>query len=109
MTMDELALQLANRALTNGFDPEGYIVKYIAETKLEKSRPKDDVPESRIDENIKLLLDLFISYYDTKSVQTLEHVMLILRQIVTELYHAAETRQEKEVIKEFVTKVQLVN
>ena len=101
MTQDELALELANKALNSGFDPEAYIVKYIAEKKL-KENPVDLIPDSSIDEGIQLLLDLFVSYYNNKSVDTLEPFLLILRQVISELYHTCPTQDERDEIRNFI-------
>ena len=100
MSQDEMALELANRALNSSFDPEAYIVKYIAEKKL-KEQP-DLVPDSSIDEGIQLLLDLFVSYYNNKSVDTLEPFLLVLRQVISELYNTCNTDEERDTIRNFI-------
>lgn len=103
MSLDELALQLANRELEKGFDAEAYIVKYIAELKLD-----DKVPQSDIDDCIKLLLDLFTTYYNSKSVTTLRPMLDTLTQIISELYHTCKTTEELHCFGDFMHMLQKI-
>ena len=102
MTQDELALELANKALNTSFDPEAYIVKFIAEERIKENKAKDIIPDSSVDEGIQLLLDLFVSYYNNKSVDTLEPFLLMLRQIISELYNTCNTDEERDTIRRFI-------
>ena len=102
MTLDEKALQLADRALTNGFDPEAYLVKYVAEIRLNQSENTDLVEGSNVDEFIQTMLQLFVTYYNSKTVEALTNLLLVLRQVISELYHDCETQQEKDEIKKFI-------
>lgn len=104
MNIDETALILADKALKNNFDPEAYIVKYIAEIKLaSKANEVDYVPGSNIDEGIQQLLKLFVTYYNNKSVETLNPLLLTLRQILSELYHTCNSDNERALMQEFIT------
>ena len=103
MSLDETALALANKALRTTFDPEAYIVKYIAEIKLSSSANEVDyVPESSVDECIQQLLKLFVTYYNNKSVETLNPLLLTLRQILSELYNTCNSDNEKSLMQEFI-------
>lgn len=102
MTQDELALELANKALNSSFDPEAYIVKFIAEERLKENKSKDLVPDSSIDEGIQLLLDLFVAYFNNKSVDTLEPFLLMLRQVISELYNTCPTVEERDAVRNFI-------
>lgn len=103
MSLDETALALANKALKTTFDPEAYIVKYIAEIKLSSSAKEVDyVPGSTIDEGIQLLLKRFVTYYNNKSVETLNPLLLTLRQILSELYNTCNSDNERALMAEFI-------
>ena len=102
MTQDELALQLANKALNNSFDPEAYIVKFIAEERLKENKAKDIIPDSSVDEGIQLLLDLFVTYFNNKSVDTLEPFLLVLRQVISEIYNTCPTTEERDEVRNFI-------
>ena len=101
MTQDELALQLAEKALDNNFDPEAYIVKYIAEKKL---RP---IPQSN-DEIVAndTLSDLITSYYNNKSVETLKPLLAGFKQLFSEMYHTTTDKIEIEEMKVFILNLQ---
>lgn len=101
MTQDELALQLADKALSRGFDPEAYLVKYVAEQRL-KQPNEDLVEESNIDEGIQTMLQLFITYYNSKTIEDLKQLLLVLRQIISELYHDCSQQEQKNEIKHFL-------
>ena len=98
MNIDELALELAEKALNKGFDAEAYIVKYIAQQNLNN---KDLVPGSNVDECIELMLNLFVTYYNNKSVTTLKPLLTILQQIISEMYHDC-TNTEKQLFNNFI-------
>ena len=97
--LDNLALELANKALQTHFDSEAYIVKYIAEKKL---HDEDLVPESQVDEFIKHLLNLFVTYSKNKNTENLMNLLMSLRQIISELYHTAGTKGEKDLIRQMI-------
>ena len=86
MSTDELALDLARRALSNHFDPEAYIVKHIAEKRL--GIVEDIVPGSDIDEFIQRLLNLFVIYSKDRTADNLDKLLTTLRQIISELYNS---------------------
>lgn len=100
MNVDELALDLAKRALSNHFDPEAYIVKYIAEKKL--GIVEDLVPGSSVDEFIQRLLNLFVIYSNDRTPENLNKLLIMLRQVISELYHTSETKSERDAIKQFI-------
>ena len=102
MTQDELALTLADKALARGFDPEAYIVKYVAENRLNQQRTVNLVEDSTIDEGIQTMLQLFVTYYNNKTVENLTLLLLVLRQILSELYNTCDTKEEKEEVKQFL-------
>jgi len=89
MSNDEIALQLAQKALKKGFDPEAYIVQHIAEQRIQKEKEQDLVPDSNIDECIQLMLKLFVSYFNTPSIENMNKYLLIQKQVLSELYHTA--------------------
>ena len=102
MSTDELALTLANKALASHFDAEAYIVKYIAEKKLRID--KDLVPSSNVDEFIQRLLNLFVIYSEDRTSENLNRLLLMLRQVISELYHTSETKEERNLIKQAIIK-----
>lgn len=106
MTQDELALELANKALSKGFDPEAYIVKHIAEQRVSNKKQYDLVPDSNIDECIKLMLDLFVSYHKYQTVENLTEFLTVQKQVLSELYHSCNDERCKETMKTFFTSMQ---
>jgi hypothetical protein len=105
--IDEVALHLANKALESRFDAEAYIVKYIAEKKLQHIED-DLIPESLVDDFIKELLDLFVVYYNDKTTSNLLNLMRTLQQVISELYNTCECKEEKEIIKQTIVASQKI-
>lgn len=103
MTFQEsipIAKQLAENTLQRGFDVEAFIV--LCEISKLGNLEVDEVPDSSIDECIEELLNLFITYYNDKSVQTLKPLLETLRQILSELYHTCDTIEERNETREFI-------
>lgn len=102
--IDNLALNLANKSLENHFDAEAYIVKYVAELKLAKN-PENVVPESNVDECIQIMLKLFVVYFNDKTVDNLNNLIIMLEQVVTELYNTCSTDAERTIIIQSIDKM----
>ncbi len=95
MTTDELALTLAQKALTKNFDPEAYIVQYIAEKRLKPQQTVEDETGVRLSE-------LVTSYNNTKSVETLRPLLSAILQLVSEMYHSTSNKIEIEEMNIFI-------
>ena len=106
--LDKTALQLANNSLERRFDAEAYIVKCLAEMRI-ANNPIDLVPNSSIDENIQELLNQFVNYMKSRSSADLSILLSTLRQIVSELYHSCQSKEQKELIKGFIEKCNCIN
>ena len=104
--IDRVALELANKALNNHFDPEAYLVKYVAEIRLKQE--EDLVPDSNVDEFIQRLLNLFIIYSNDKTKENLDALMLTLKQVISELYHTSETKLFRDIIKDTIKSLQQI-
>jgi hypothetical protein len=106
MTFDEsipVAQRLAESALAKGFDATAFIILCeIQKLSLCQTSETDEVPESNIDDSIKLMLKFFVSYYNEKSVDTLKQVLDTIKQVVSELYHTCNSENEVSLIQEFV-------
>lgn len=96
MTTDEMALTLAQRALDKSFDPEAYIVKYIAEKKL---LPKPEIIE---DDTGVRLSELVTSYNNAKSVETLRPLLSAMLQLFSEMYHSTSNKIEIDEMNIFI-------
>ena len=103
MTQDELALNLADKALQTNFDPEAYIVKYIAEKRLNPNSTSEIVEQ---DTTTKVISNLLTSYYNNKSIETLKPLLAIMGQLLSELYHSTENKIEIEEMKVFIYNLQ---
>lgn len=68
----------------------------------------DYVEGSNIDECIQLMLNLFVTYYNSKSVETLQPLLITLNQIISELYHTCPTIEEQTLIKKFILTLQKI-
>ena len=68
----------------------------------------DYVEGSNIDECIQLMLNLFVTYYNSKSVETLQPLLITLNQIISELYHTCPTIDEQTLIKKFILALQKI-
>lgn len=106
MTIDEYALQVAEEELDTQFDGLAYIVKYIAEINLTKD--VDLVPDSNIDECIQHLSDSFVKYMQDRTIDNYSHLLNVLRQILSELYHTNTDSKQKEVFVDFIEKCKLI-
>lgn len=63
----------------------------------------DIVPDSNIDECIETLSSLFLTYYNSATVETLRPLLSTLQQILSELYHSCTTMDEQVEIKNFIS------
>ena len=108
MTQDELALNLAEKALNNNFDPEAYIVKYIAEKKLRPEQQSNDIIVED-DTNSKVISNLLTSYYNSQSLETLKPLLAVIGQLLSELYHSTENKIEIEEMKVFIYNLQNIS
>lgn len=102
--IDNLALELANKSLEHNFDPEAYIVKYIAEKNLARN-PENIVPESNIDECIQIMLKLFVVYYNNRTINNLQNLLTTMEQVIIELYNTCETDAERTAIIQSIDKL----
>lgn len=68
----------------------------------------DYVEGSNIDECIQLMLNLFVTYYNSKSVETLQPLIITLNQIISEHYHTCPTMEEQTLIKKFILTLQKI-
>ena len=105
--IDNLALELANKSLERNFDPEAYIVKYIAEKNIAKNGGNivNLVSESNVDECIQIMLKLFVVYYNDRTVNNLQSLLATLEQVIVELYNTCETDAERTVIIQSIDKL----
>ena len=53
---------------------------------------------STVDERIEELMNDFIYYFNSKDLQALQKVMKTIRRIISEIYHSANTREERDII-----------
>lgn len=106
MTQDELALQLAENALARNFDPEAYLVKHVAEIRLKPQLNVDLVEGSMIDDNIQLMLQLFITYHNESTIENLQRFLMVIQQVISELYHTCNKKEQKEEIQKFIIDIQ---
>lgn len=101
MTFEEsipLAKQLAENQLKKGFDVEAFLI--LAE--ISKLPPIIDiVPDSTVDEGIQKLLDSFVVYHNNKTTDNLKSLLLILKQIFSELYHTCTSEEQIQEFKNF--------
>ena len=97
--LNNYALELANMSLENGFDENAYILKILAENAIKNENTKfDTIPESTVDERIEELMNDFIYYFNSKDLKALQKVMKTIRRIISEIYHSANTREERDII-----------
>lgn len=108
MTFEEsipLAKQLAENQLKKGFDIEAFLI--LAEiSKLPQSQEQDLVPDSTIDEGIQKLLDSFVKYHNLKTIENLQTLLAVLKQIFSELYHTCPTEEQIQEFKRFTNSLQ---
>lgn len=64
-----------------------------------------DIPGTNIDNCINDLDDLFTTYYNDKSVNTLKPLLLKIQQILSELYDTCENEAEKQEITNFIENI----
>lgn len=98
-----IAKQLAEKSLEKGFDVEAFLVLCEINKIQQATESKDEdlVPDSCVDECINTMLNLFVSYYNNKSVKTISPLLQCMRQIFSELYYSCETEDERIVFREF--------
>ncbi|MBR4377274.1 MAG: hypothetical protein IKP50_00080 [Bacilli bacterium] len=105
MNIDEYALQLADNSLSRNFDPEAYLVKYVAELRLKQQCNDDLVEGSTIDDNIQLMLQIFVTYYNDNTDENLKRFLAVLKQIICELYYTCNIQSQKEEIQKFLSEI----
>lgn len=90
---------VGSMALENGFTEQGYILKTLSEIYLRLSGESIDlVPESQIDETIQSLMNDFVLYFNTHDTGALTNFLVKIHSILSELYHSAETQEERQII-----------
>lgn len=110
MTFQEsipLAKKLAENTLSKGFDVEAFLV--LAEIQKLEMPPVDLVPDSRVDEGLQGLLQLFMQYMKNRTSESYSQLLLSLQQILSELYHTTNSTEQKQLFKSFVTRLQQIN
>lgn len=108
--LNRYANNLAEMSLENGFDKDAYILKVLSEMWL-KSNGKDVdlVPDSNVDEKLKEMLDDFISYHNTKDLQSLKRFLIKSKQIISEIYHIAGTQEERKMVQNAIKSISLIS
>ena len=97
--LQRYANSVGSMTLENGFSEQGYILKTLSELWLRLSGESVDlVPESRIDETIQSFMNDFIVYFNTHDTGALTNFLHKMHNILSELYHGAESPEEKEII-----------
>lgn len=103
------ANSVGGMALEDGFDEKGYILKALSDISLRLSGESVDlVPESQIDETIQLLMNDFVLYFNTKDIGALTNFLFKMHNILSELYHGAETTEEKQIITDEIKSISLI-
>lgn len=108
MTFEEsipIAKQLAENQLKKGFDVEAFL---ILSSLKQFSVTEDEVPESEVDDKIKVLYTLFIQYIKNRNIDNLRCMLSTLSKIIKELYHTCECEEELTEFKSFLTKFQTI-
>ena len=99
MTYEEsipVAKRLATNSLAKGFDVQAFIIL----TLLNKEEPVDLVPQSNVDERIQDIMNCFVKYFYNKNVDNLDSLLSTVHKMLSELYHTAESEQERELFRQ---------
>lgn len=114
MTLHEQYHDLAEKSLQCGhIDAEAYLVKVISEMVMNKKEysetesvtTNDRVPESRIDEQIDTMQDMFVVYMKDKSVDNLKEFLTQSKRILSEVFHDCDTVEKRNLCKEIFDQI----
>lgn len=100
------ANSVGGMALKDGFDEQGYILKALSDISLRLAGESVDlVPESQIDETIQSLINDFILYFNSHDIGALTNFLVKIHNILSEIYHSAETKEERQIILDSLRKI----
>jgi hypothetical protein len=94
-----VAKSLAEKALSRGFDVEAFLILTLL---------KDDVPNSEVDNKIQDMYNLFLLYVENHSIESLNAFLSVNYKMLEELYHSTYNKEEKELFKEYLTKITML-
>lgn len=114
LELNKKAKDIGIANLKKGFDWQAFLVYSVAIMNEEKvGEPVDLVPESRADEGIKQLLNLFVDYVNTKKsycaghstveevTEKLEKYLKYNERILKEISLLCDTKEEKSILQNF--------
>ena len=103
------ANSVGGMALKDGFDEKGYILKALSDISLRLSGESVDlVSESQIDETIQSLINDFVLYFNSKDTGALSNFLVKIRNILSELYHSAESTEERKIITDAIKTISII-
>ena len=106
--LDRQAIEAATKALRRGFDWQAYLVLKAATASTQAvTASVDVVPESRADEGMAEVINLFAQYAackrgkasEAETLMALEAVADRLRRVVTEMYHLCGCEEERKIVR----------
>lgn len=107
--LDRYANGIAGMTLKDGFSEQAYIIKTLSEISLRLNGESVDlVPESQIDETIQSLMNDFVLYFNTRNIGALSNFLSKMHNILSELYHSAESTEERKIITDAIKSINMI-